>query len=433
MVWTLSTGHEDAFGSFEDLHSADLMHQSCQLFTLSHHASMAWHSAGIHYCKWLGAAKGCNHFELLALRRIAIIRMCDLKSRFHEAELGTTAAAYAGCKLAALTPSKRGLVLETVAKAFLKKLEPNSIIIDPVPSETKCNGTRRGVKQAEYDWLHDGRRIQCKSSQVYWDASRRRWQACFRRIRPGWFDELLLVLYVPGQLHFFCHDFQAGLSPAESSARMHALSVCGPRGCEDLNNAQPHLTSRLHESLSCKFVGMLGTRDELLEQSLRSDTRSLKFDLEFEAFHQHPLGSHISPSSRGRAIQNLVQEVDSLLHRGAACVKGTTYDWCRSGVRVECKHSRMAWKKNTWVCAFGGVKSHNFDLLYLAIDTPTALRILQFGGSKFVQSQGLRGEVEGIAIQVGGIAGLRSWSDSADAITNKLVAAGSTHVATVMW
>ena len=31
---------------------------------------------------------------------------------------------------------------------------------------------------------------------------------------------------------------------------------------------------------------------------------------------------------------------------------------------------------------------------------PTALRILQFGGSKFVQSQGLRGEVDGNVIQV---------------------------------
>ena len=124
---------------------------------------------GAKFCRSLQLAwrnKAQGYSQLLTQRCVAVIRLCDLKTRFQDAELGVTAAAYAGCRLAALTPAMRGNMLETVARGFSQQLEPNSTILNPSPGE-RCDGRRRGISQAEYDWLHDGRRVQCKSAQLY--------------------------------------------------------------------------------------------------------------------------------------------------------------------------------------------------------------------------------------------------------------------------
>ena len=347
--------------------------------------------------------------------------------------MGATAAAYAGCKLAALTPSMRGFMLETVARGFLQQLEPNSIILNPIPGE-RCDGFRRGLKQAEYDWLHDGRRVQCKSSQLCWNVRQRRWQARFRDIKPGLCDELVLVLYVPGRLHFLRQEFQSGSFSVGPSKTLSA-----PAGLEDISDATSHVKLKILEGLTCRFLGMLDICDQLVGQALDVHTQRLKVTIEMEAFRSHPLGEgwHNSLSTRGIMIQRMVQEVDSLLHPGATQVEGTTYhspfDWCRSGLRVECKHGRIAWGQNRWLCNFAWVKQTSFDLLYLAIDTPSGLQILQFGGTKFLSSTGTREEAAGKQIRISGPFGVRCWLESVNAMTKKLVAAGSTHVATVEW
>ena len=82
--------------------------------------------------------------------------------------------------------------------------------------------------------------------------------------------------------------------------------------------------------------------------------RRLKVEIELQAFRDHPLGvdGYNSPSTRGIAIENMVREVDSLLHPGATHVENMTYnspcDWHRSELRIECKHSRTAWARNSW-------------------------------------------------------------------------------------
>lgn len=69
------------------------------------------------------------------------------------------------------------------------------------------------------------------------------------------------------------------------------------------------------------------------------------------------------------------------------------------------------------------------------MDTPTRQQILQFGGTKFLQSSGafenVAGKQYGKHVVIQGPAGVKCWSEPVDAMTKKLVAAGSTHVATV--
>ena len=382
----------------------------------------------------LAAAGAGVQSGVFACRHVAVISMCDLASGFNHAELGVTAAAYAGCKLSSLVPAKRGLVLETVARGFLQKLEPNSTLVGPVLGD-KCDGRRRGAKQAEYDWLRDGRRVQCKSAQLHWLESQSKWHARFRGIKPASFDELLLILYSPGQLHFFRQDTQGSSSPASgrSGARGRDMAFSVPRGWDDPKTAKKHLVSMLKQSRACTFLGKLEASDELITSALHTHTDGLKFDLERDSFYDHPLAFY-TPTYRALAIQQIVQEVDSLLHHGVACSKSTRYDWRRGELRVECKHSRIAWSRNRWTCKFWWVKRANFDLLYLAIDTPAGLRIFQFGGTKFLQSTGKSEASLGKAIQVSGPAAVKCWSESVGVMTDKLlVMAGSKHVANVVW
>ena len=387
--------------------------------------------------RYAGVAKASVRHNLQAWRHVAVIRMCNLKSGFQHAKLGETAAAYAGCKLATLTPAMRGCVLEAAARGFLMKLEPNSIMLDPVPGE-KCDGTRRAVNQAEYDWLHDGRRVQCKSAQLSWRATSNSWLACFRHIKPELLDELLLVLYVPGQLLFFRHDCKTGLSSngRTTAATGSFMYVYAPKQMQSISSAQACIISKLRSSPSCTFLGGLDTCSELVCQLLQTSASSEKMRLEQEAFHCHPLQLEHPPSVRGILVQNIVQEVDSILHPYTS-VKGerkdSPYDWCRDDLRVECKHSRMAWNRRRWVCRFSRVKQAHFDILYLALDSPAGLLVVEFRGAKFLTGTGISQEVNGKNIEISAPIGKVQWSEAVATMMQKLVVAGSVHVATVVW
>ena len=39
------------------------------------------------------------------------------------------------------------------------------------------------MQQAEYDWLRDGSRIECKSSQLQWNRDTKRWAVVFQAIK----------------------------------------------------------------------------------------------------------------------------------------------------------------------------------------------------------------------------------------------------------
>ena len=391
---------------------------------------MAHSSGSKEWLKRVNVSRFCRQTQ----RRVATFRLNDLVDLGYLRE-NSTAAAYSGCELSVITPQQRGHILEDVGRMIYQRHFPNSNISDPIPGY-KCDGTRRSKNQAECDWMCDEARVQCKSAQLIRNQNRD-WRCSFSGIKPGMLDELFLVLYTPSKLDFICHDGHTGLKSDGSRT--------APLGCRlnyyvPINIACPHLAKswilRQMERQSCRIIDSLSTSSEEVVQKVNSLMQSQKHQLERKAFEHHPLEGN-SPTRRGLIIQDIVQKVDQLHHSTmtASESKAAPFDWRRGDLRVECKHTRMAWCKssNFWFCRFSAVKMDCFDVLCLAVDTPAGIYVLQFHGSKYVTRNGVSDECTGKLIQIYGQRNETRWWVALDEIMNKLTSAGSEHVALVKW
>ena len=113
-------------------------------------------------------------------------------------------AAFSGVPLANVSPSARGRRLEALALAVDRELHGTADI--RIPTGGLCvNGQRRSSWQTVHDWVRNGDRVECKSSQLQYDKLRRRWYVHFCNVKLSFehvraraaFDELLLVLDTP--------------------------------------------------------------------------------------------------------------------------------------------------------------------------------------------------------------------------------------------
>lgn len=368
-------------------------------------------------------------------RHVATFCLDDLVN-LQDVLVNPTAAAFSGCNLSSIAPQARGRILEDVGRKIYQRRYPNSNITDPVPGY-RCDGARRGQKQAEFDWMCDRTRVQCKSGQLRRDQKANAWCCTFYNIKPEMLDELLLVFYTPKKLHFVCHDGHSGLSStgAKTASRGYRLDYVAPASMACPELATSCILQRMQQQ-SCRIIDSLCTSSQLVLEEFNSVSGSQKHRLERSAFEHHPLRG-INPTRRGLIIQDIVQKVDQRHHNILTSTEPRTsqFDWRRQDLRVECKHTRMAWcsHKKMWVCAVFAVKIDNFDVLYLALDTPAGIHILNFHGPKYVHSTGACEESIGKAIQIYGPKHETSWSVALDDIMNKLTKSGSEHIATVKW
>ena len=374
----------------------------------------------------------------LFLRHASIIPWSSLNAARHlETITSVTRAAYAGCPLNAITPQLRGKVLETVARGVYQWSRPDSIIEDPIPGQ-RCNGTKRGLNSAEYDFLCDGRRVQCKSAQLCWHESERRWRVQFQKIKPNLHDDLLLVLYSPSGLHVLTYTVPVSVQGPRGSCSAKTLSfIFGGQsliGLRDWRDSEDVVLKKILQSGSGHRLASLQMTDEEVVNALERHNFSVSLSLQSDVYKNHPL-NNMTPTARGLLVQHMVQEVDLLCNPGFAHAFATTYkspcDWQRDGLRLECKHTRLSWHQNCWMCTFQRVDTSKFDMLYLAVDTPHALHILKFGGSQWLYTIGLsdRRTVVKVKAPTKVICPLVA----ADAIIDKFVSTGSQHVASVVW
>ena len=371
------------------------------------------------------------------VRHVCIIPWTSLEAPkdWGKDTISITAAAFEGCPLIQITPQRRGIVLETVARRSFAKIHPGYLVEDPIPGE-RCDGKMRALHCAEYDWLFDGRRVQCKSAQMCWRASHSLWRIHFCGIHLRSFDDLVLVVYSPSGLHLFTHDGMSRLSNRGvfTAHAGLALSVDSAKGLLDWREAEGVILKKLQQS--GQYVTWLKTSNELVGEVLQRHTEQIALKLQRDAFAQHPL-NHMTPTARGLVFQRVVQEVDLLSHPGCLFTGSTAHsspcDWHRDGLRVECKSSRLTWSRGSWRCNFDGVKFGKFDCLYLALDSPDALHIFRFAGSKWISSNGLREQAKGKRIRVYGPARETNAFVAIDVITQKLLSSGSEHVASVVW
>jgi len=156
--------------------------------------------------------------------------------------------------LADCTGTVRGMLLRRVVRRLDEAwLHRDAAFEDAVAG--KCvNGNSRAQHQAGYDWLRDGRRVACKSTQLIWtDADG--WRLRFSDVklptseREAPFDELLLAAYTPEGVHLFRHDLRTGASSNGKITAMNgqSIQVYGPKREPDWRVALAAIVGKLQD------------------------------------------------------------------------------------------------------------------------------------------------------------------------------------------
>ena len=323
-------------------------------------------------------------------------------------DAGETAAAYARHPLAQLSPARRGRVLQDVVLSVLRRCSGTEVAMPP--PRLNVHGTACGSHQAEYDFAVGGRRVECKSAQLYWCRRSARWQAQFRDIKlhRNQFDDLLLALYTPSDLLILQHDLYTlvhsqGKLDVE---RGTGIRVVGPKHERSWSVAASHIRERfLNPASNCRFVARLDANGPEITEGLLCLRGSFALQLSHRAFDGTPL-QHASPTVRGLRIEALAFEIDKMLNAtarfrrsfsektAASCLKGLpafSCDWLRDDIRVEVKHSRLQFdeSRGRWLCSFNNIKTASaisgaaqlFDELWLAVFSPSGLHFLKRSGT----------------------------------------------------
>ncbi|CAK0811699.1 unnamed protein product [Prorocentrum cordatum] len=359
-----------------------------------------------------------------------------------------TADLYQGLPLAHLIPKSRGEVLAIAARSIIADLGHADRAADPVPG--RCvNGRQRPQHQAEYDWLCNGRRIECKSSQLQFNRSCSSWLFQFHGVKLALqahrvqdaFDDLVLVLYSPCRIYIYRHDLTTGLSTAgiRTSSRGHSVTIrsaktlCWRTGLESI------LAKLDAGTNACERLADIPLYDSRINVAAsRRSTHAMH-----DVYNNVPLAS-LSPPARGLVLQRLAQEVDYIMSQ-RACVSSrytALHDWIRDGVRVECKSAKLVWCgwKKSWRVSFAHVKikghmkqSSVFDELHVVIFSPRGIYIYHHDLKLGVSSAGLATQAEGCDIVICGSKKAVSWSEGLDSILSKLDRGGCRRLAHIHW
>ena len=355
------------------------------------------------------------------------------------ADKGKTAEIYNKHPLASMNPTRRSMVLEDWARKILEEKEANCEIRDPIPG--KCiNGRRRSVHNAEYDFLVNGRRVEIKSSQLKWDHEYRTWNASFRGLKSGAFDDLYLVIFSPQWVDLVKHDLTTGISmsgPLRECSRSSGIYISGkgqwPEALEDIQ-------AKLCEGGNSLHVGRTSIDDSEIKTLC---SRHRGYSSQF--YCEDPLASS-SPQLRGLRVEKSVMEADRrFIHANSTFAEpgleytidgkrrgksNASYDWIRDGKRIEVKHSQLLFEKRgrSWYCTFRGVKRTCFDELLLVIYSPRGLDIFKHDGSYALSTAGA---AEKIDLRAG--KGKLDWPSALQTIEAKLESNGCPRIAQILW
>lgn len=386
------------------------------------------------------------------LRRLVVFPSSAFQNIFDEPPT-LTASLFEGKPLAALSPKARGEILAKVARSVDSDLNPNARICDAIPGVC-INGSRRGCYSAEYDWLRDTTRIECKSSQMRWDKCKLHWKFGFRAIKLPYngnaaaFDDLHLVFYTPQHVHVCRHDSLLGVSRSGvlTESQGHEVALAGPRGEQNWHLALERILGKIDSpGNTCERIADLPLNDLKITCALAERSP----DITGRVFSGMPLAG-LTPAVRGTRIQDIVRALDSKLHlnadisdavAGMRCdgnARGwhmAAYDWGRNGVRIECKSGQLLWRHAhlSWAIRFTSIKFNEFDELYLTAYTPRGLHVYRYDSACAATSNGKATATKGYTIEFIGPMDEQDWSTALDTILHKMEKAGCEHVAQVAW
>ncbi|CAE7796643.1 mad2l1-1 [Symbiodinium sp. CCMP2456] len=393
-------------------------------------------------------------------RQVLTLRAAQFPDAF-ATQASVTAAAYADDPLFKLHGFRKGHVLQKAIWKTLVKANPSVQLSQSDPG-SRADGRRRGHHQAEFDFVWDARRVECKGASIAWLVRERLWRVSWVKIKfnHGRFDDLLLALHSPGQVDIILHDGAAGVSKMGSRTLIsgHAVQFRAGRGFEDPAVARRTILAKMLQPMHlCQHLATLSSdcMSELVADELGRDSFALSW------YMGVPL-SELSPSARALRLERVAFAVDQMLHpcsnfrrdAGSAEVVGevllqrrgsyrTSADWLRDDIKVEFKSAKLSWVRRTsrWKCHFHGIKFGSespatpaaFDELWLGLYTPRGLHVLQYGGSIGRCTAGVKTDLDGHSVHVSGPSGQECPDASLEVILNKLEGSGCKLLATVAW
>ena len=381
----------------------------------------------------------------------AMLKAAEFQHIFDK--VGVTHQVYAGNPLAAMSFSRRGLLLQEWGRHILESKNPN-LSAAPAALGTCINGTKRSTHNAKYDMLLGDKRVELKSAQLSWCQSKDSWVAMWRSIKFPFlnhrktapFDDLYLTLFCPNGLYFLKHDLKTAVSSdgIRTAELGHSITVVAGKQATSCEAATASVLHKLCSQGGCVQVGFGRVNDSFV-QELLSSHKNLG-----DAFYRRTPLAFLNGPARGLLIQKLMCEIDKSVngtsiftlpkdqptYRGLEHSRGsgnTTVDWIRDGVRVEAKHARLCFnmKAQRWQCVFAAIKAELFDELWLALYSPEGIDIYLHNPSLHLTPSGIQTENLGHRIYLYGPAHELDPGRALEAIRSKL--SHCRHIATVSW
>ena len=368
----------------------------------------------------------------------------------HLFEEGRTEAIYRSTPFHGLGHYQQGQLAQDWARRVLQEQNPESKFLDAAPG-ADCNGNRRSLHNAPYDFLMDGKRVEVKSGRLTWNSTMQVWCIRFWRIKQLEFDRLFLVLVCPGGLRLVQHDHSTGLCTdgKRTETHGHTVQVWGSKGDSSWQQAVETILFKLCENGACSLLARdhcgKGCLDDMLLRGEYSKTRT-------EYAYSGTALRDMSSGKRGLRIQEIGLAVDQILHPESHFtavlhhptaatrrrhVANAWADWSRDGRRVEVKSSSLSWDGacTRWKCVFGFIKPTLFHELWLAICSPLGVHFYVSDLSKGLNfgTCGTATEHQGLQVQ---FLGPRNEADPLKAllaIEAKIISKECELVAMVHW
>ena len=367
-------------------------------------------------------------------------------------DVGPTARAYNGHPLAELNPTRRGALFQEWVRQMLQQKYPTSSITDADPG-TCVNGNRRGRAQSEFDFKMDCKKVEVKSASLLLDESSKSWSFLFRNVKfphlvlpkGGSFDVLYLVLFTPKWLHLVEHDMRTAISSNGLSTKVdgHQIHIKGARGAT-WQDSVDQILEKICKGGDCSLVATASISDSLISSLCEKHA-----DYASKFFSGKPFSS-MSPSLRGNRIEQLVLQIDQMLHPAGhfsvLCDELTrsgkkrgqnkaSVDWIRDGKRIEVKHGKLSFctSRQNWLCTFYRIKEDCFDELLLAVYSPKGLDVFKHDGAFGVTTNGRSTKIRGKRVTILAPCGELDPLIALQCIIGKLVANNCQHIASIVW
>ena len=332
-----------------------------------------------------------------------------------------------------------GNIVEKAARKFL-----SSIFKVRAANRGVCvNGACLGAYSSENDFIlvqnNVDKRTEVKSTLLHWNNAKGCWRIQFEKIKPKLHDVLILVVIDVDRLHIFQRNANCTTgntsSGVSTDSNGHQIGMEAPTSAPEFSDAMKHVCKSLEEQ--GELLGCVKFDDESYKDIFAARTPADKAyaNIPFAGLHGKTRGDVAEAVGRLVHSRHLPKYHYVIDAASGTCCNGaargrdkTSHDFevqlpdCEAQ-RNEMKSCLLCRNGNRWVAQFEDVKFDEFDVLLLALTTPTAIHVIKYNVKEkpFVTTNGK--SVRGDNITISG----RSHANiltSADDILKKLTLRG---------